>query len=51
MGQEFGVSDDNLQESEQFKKKLIEKFNEIAKNKKFNGLEKVRGIIVNTEDW
>lgn len=54
MADDLGVKaeeDGELKDNEELKKKIIEKLDQVAKDKSFNNLEKIRGVIIDTKDW
>ena len=54
MAEDLGVKAEeggDLKDSEELQNKLIEKLDQIASDKSFNNLEKIKGVIVDTKDW
>lgn len=51
MGANLGIHEDDLVNSENFKQALMNEFLKIAKEKNFNSLEKIRGLVIETESW
>lgn len=49
--QEVGLPEGTSSEDPELKKKIIEKFNEIQKQEKFNSLEKIKDIWIETRNW
>jgi flagellar biosynthesis regulator FlbT len=49
MGFEGSVSE--LEKNEEFKKKILEMFLRVHKEKNLNGLEKIKGVIIEGRNW
>ena len=48
LGSKLGVHDEDLANNENMKKALMNEFLKIAKQKNFNSLEKIRGLVIET---